>query len=48
MDPYNARQDVTEKMLLGEVEAQSHNSDICDNKPKRNDTGDNDYVQLNL
>jgi hypothetical protein len=28
MDPYTARQDVTEKMLLEELEAQPHNSDI--------------------
>jgi hypothetical protein len=32
MDPYKARQDVTEKMLLEVLEAQSHNSDICDSK----------------
>jgi hypothetical protein len=32
MDPYKARQDVTEKMLLEVPEAQSHNSDICDSK----------------
>jgi hypothetical protein len=30
MDPYKARQDVTEKMLLEVREAQSHNGDICD------------------
>jgi hypothetical protein len=34
MDPYKARQDVTEKMLLEVLEAQSHNSDICDSKTK--------------
>jgi hypothetical protein len=28
MDPYKARQNVTEKMLLEEPEAQSHNSDM--------------------
>jgi hypothetical protein len=44
MNPYKARQDVTEKMLLEELEAQSHNSDICDNKPERNDTSNNEYV----
>jgi hypothetical protein len=32
MDPYIARQDVTEKMLLEVLEALSHNSDICDSK----------------
>jgi hypothetical protein len=32
MDPYKARQDVTEKMLLEVPEAQLHNSDICDSK----------------
>jgi hypothetical protein len=32
MDPYKAKQDVTEKMLLEVLEAQSHNSDICDSK----------------
>jgi hypothetical protein len=32
MDRYKARQDVTEKMLLEVLEAQSHNCDICDNK----------------
>ena len=32
MDPYKARQDVTEKMLLEELEAQSHNSDTSDNE----------------
>jgi hypothetical protein len=32
MDPYKARQDVTEKMLLEVLEAQSHNSDICNSK----------------
>jgi hypothetical protein len=34
MDPYKVRQDVTEKMLLEVLEAQSHNSDICANKTK--------------
>jgi hypothetical protein len=32
MDPYKARQDVTEKTLLEVLEAQSHNSDIRDSK----------------
>jgi hypothetical protein len=32
MDRYKARQVVTEKMLLEVLEAQSHNSDICDSK----------------
>jgi hypothetical protein len=32
MDPYKARQDVTEKVLREVLEAQSHNSDICDSK----------------
>jgi hypothetical protein len=32
MDPYKARQDVTEKMLLEVLAAQSHNGDICDSK----------------
>ena len=40
MDPYKARQDVTEKMLLEELEAQSHNSDICDSETDRNDTSE--------
>jgi len=44
MDPYKARQDTTEKMLLEEPEAQPHNSDICDNDTNRNDTGDNAHV----
>jgi hypothetical protein len=30
MDHYTARQDVTEKMLLGVLEARSLDSDICD------------------
>jgi hypothetical protein len=34
MDPYKARQDVTEKMLLELLEAQSLNSDICDSETK--------------
>jgi hypothetical protein len=32
MDPYKAIQDVTEKMLLEVLEAQSHNCDVCDSK----------------
>jgi hypothetical protein len=34
MDPYKARQDVTEKTLLEVLEAQPHNNDICDSKTK--------------
>jgi hypothetical protein len=34
MDPYKARKDVTEKMLLEVLEAQSYNSDIRDSKTK--------------
>jgi hypothetical protein len=30
MDPFEARQDVAEKILLEVLEAQSRNSDICD------------------
>ena len=41
VDPYTARQDVTEKMLLDELEAQSHNSDICDSETDRSDWSDN-------
>jgi len=44
MDPYNARQDATEKMLLEELEAQLHNSDICDGETDRSDMSDNAYV----
>ena len=44
MDPYKARQDVIEKMLLEELEAQSHNSVIYDNETNRSDTRDNEYV----
>jgi len=43
-DPYEARQDATEKMLLQELEAQSHNTDICDSETIRTDTSDNEYV----
>jgi hypothetical protein len=32
MDAYKPRQDVTEQMLLEELEAQSHDGDICDSK----------------
>jgi hypothetical protein len=32
MDPYKARQDVSEKMLFEVLESQSHHSDICDSK----------------
>jgi hypothetical protein len=31
-------------MVLEELEAQSHNSDICDSATDRNDTSDNEYV----
>jgi len=44
MNPYNARQDAIEKMLLEELEAQLHNSDICDSETDRSDTSDNAYV----
>jgi len=44
MDPYKARQDMIEKMLLEELEAQTHNSDIHDSKTDRSDTSDNEYV----
>ena len=44
MDPYKARQDVMEKMLLEQLEAQSHNSGMCDSETSRNDTGDNESV----
>ncbi len=43
-DPYNARQAVIEKMLLEELEVQSHNSDICDIETDRSDMTDNVYV----
>jgi len=43
MDPYKVRQDAIEKMLFQELEAQSHNSDICDTDTSRNDTSDNAY-----
>jgi len=41
MDPYKARQDAIEKMLHEELEAQSQNSDICDNDTSRSDMSDN-------
>ncbi len=44
VDPYKASQDVTEKMLLEELETQSHNSDICDSETERSDTSENYYV----
>ena len=44
MDPYKARRDVIEKMLLEELEAQSHNSDICDSETDRSDMSGNVYV----
>jgi hypothetical protein len=34
MDPYKARKDVTEKMLLDVLKVQLHNSDMCDSKTK--------------
>jgi len=37
MDPYNARKDATEKMLLEEFEAQLHYSCICDSESDRSD-----------
>ena len=42
MDPYKARQHMIEKMLLEELEAQSHNSDICDNETARSDMSDSE------
>ena len=48
MDPYKARKDVIKKMLLEELEAQSHNSDIGDNEMIRSDTSDNEYVPSEL
>jgi len=44
MDPSKARQNVIEKMLLEGLEAQTHNSDICDSKTDRSDASDNEYV----
>ena len=44
MGTYKARQDVTEKMLLEELEVQLHNSDICDSETDRSDMTDNVYV----
>jgi hypothetical protein len=35
MNLYKARENVTENVLLGELEAKSHNSDICDDKPEK-------------
>jgi len=31
-------------MLLEELEAQTHNSDVCDSKTDRSDASDNEYV----
>jgi hypothetical protein len=45
MDPYEARQDVIEKMLLEELEAQSH-SNICDSKADRSNMSDSEYVSF--
>ena len=44
MDPYKARQDVIEKMLLEELEAQPHNSDIRGSETDRSDTSNDEYV----
>ena len=44
MDPYKARQDVTEKLLLEEPEGRSHNFDMCDSETDRSDKSDNEYV----
>ncbi len=43
-DPLKARHNLTVKMLLEELEAQSHNSDICDSETDRSDMTDNVYV----
>jgi hypothetical protein len=48
MDPYKARQIMTEKIMLEELEAQSHNNDICDSKTERSGTSDNVYVPSEL
>jgi hypothetical protein len=45
MDPYKARQNMTEKMLLEKLESKSHNSDICDSETDRSDMSENEYVQ---
>ena len=42
--PYKARQDAREKMMLQELEAQSHNTDICDSETVRSNASDNEYV----
>jgi len=44
MVPYKPRKDVIEKMLLEELEAQSHNSDIHYSETDRSDVSDNGYV----
>jgi hypothetical protein len=44
MDPYKTRQDVIAKFMLEELEALSHNSDLCDSETDRIDTGDNEYM----
>ena len=44
MDTHEARQDVLKKMLLEELYAQPHNSDICDSETDRSDTSKNEYV----
>jgi len=37
MDPYKARQNAIKKMLFDELEAQLHNTDICDRETDRFD-----------
>jgi hypothetical protein len=44
MDPYEARKDVIEKMLLQEIEAQLHNNNIYDTETNRSDMSENEYV----
>jgi len=43
MDPYKARQNMIEKMLIKKLKP-SRISDICDSKTDRSDTSDNEYV----
>ena len=45
MDPYEARQDVIEKMLLEDLKP-SHVSDICDSETDRSDMSDSEYVSV--
>jgi hypothetical protein len=44
MDPYKARQDVIQKMLIEELAARSHNSDICDSENDGSYTSGDVYV----